>query len=240
MLQRFDRVIGSDPSAGMVSQARQSMPKEDFPNIEFKQGSAESSPFVDDAAVDCVVAAQAAHWFDQSKLWPELKRIVRSKGTVAFWGYKDHVFVDSPKASEIMISYTYDPHPDRLGSYWSQPGRSYVQNKLRIIQPPSDDWEDVQRIEYEPAAKGRHSGEGTLFMEQRVSVGGCKEYIRTWSSYHGWKEKHPTQEARSKGGKGDVIDEMFDEIAQCDETFRKDEEVVDIEWGSGLVMTRKK
>lgn len=152
----------------------------------------------------------------------------------------DHVFVDFPRASEIMQTFAYDKSPDLLGPYWPQPGRSYVQDKLRVIQPPTEDWEDVQRVEYEPATKGRHSGVGTLFMERSVSVGQCKEYVRTWSSYHGWKEAHPGREARSKGGKGDIMDDMFDEIAKNDEHFRDDENVIDIEWGSALVLARRK
>lgn len=29
--------------------------------------------------------AQAVHWFDYSKLWPEVARTLRSGGTAAFW-----------------------------------------------------------------------------------------------------------------------------------------------------------
>lgn len=238
MSKRFDEAIGTDPSAGMVKQAYQN--SERHPNTTYQQGSAENSSFIGEDEVDCVVAAQAAHWFDYAKVWPEIRRIVRPGGTVAFWGYKDHIFVDFPKASEIMMSYAYDTHPDMLGSYWPQPGRSYVQDKLRVIQPPAGEWEDVQRVEYEPGTGGKHSGDGTLFMEKRISVGDCKEYVRTWSSYHGWKETHPGMEARSKGGKGDVMDEMFDKIAQTTDHFRDDENMVDIEWGSALVMARRK
>lgn len=32
-----------------------------------------------------LTAAQAAHWFDWTKLWPQLARVVRPGGTVAFW-----------------------------------------------------------------------------------------------------------------------------------------------------------
>lgn len=240
MSKRFDNAIGTDPSAGMVKQARQNSPQEQYPNTRFEEGSAERTSSLGEGSVDCVVAAQAAHWFDYAKLWPEMRRLVRPGGTVAFWGYKDHVFVDFPEASKIMMSYAYDTHPDKLGSYWPMPGRSYVQDKLRIIQPPAEDWQDVQRVEYEPGLVGKHTGEGTLFMERQTSVGQCKEYVRTWSSYHGWKEKHPDHEARSKGGSGDIMDQMFDEIAESDKHFRDDENLVDIEWGSALVMARRK
>ncbi|KAF7198519.1 putative S-adenosylmethionine-dependent methyltransferase CRG1 [Pseudocercospora fuligena] len=240
MSKRFESVVGTDPSAGMVEQAQERAMKEQSRNVEFRQASAEASEFIGDGEIDCAIAAQAAHWFDYSRLWPEMSRIVRPGGTVAFWGYKDHVFVDFPKASEIMMSYAYDKHPDKLGSYWPQPGRSYVQDKLRIIQPPAEQWEDLQRVEYEPGTNGKQTGEGTLFMEKTVTVGECKEYVRTWSSYHGWKEAHPGQEARSKGGNGDIMDQMFDELAESDSNFRDDQNIVDIEWGSALVMARRK
>lgn len=224
----------------MVKQAQEGTPEEQYSNVEFRQGSGESTSFLKDEEVDCVVAAQAAHWFDYARLWPEMKRLVRKGGTVAFWGYKDHVFVDYPYASKVMMESAYSTHPDKLGSYWPQPGRTYLQEQLHVIQPPAEEWEDVQRVEYEPGREGRHSGEGTLFMEKTTTVSQCKEYVRTWSSYHGWKETHPGQEARAKGGKGDIMDQMFDEIAEKDEQFRDDGNEVDIEWGSAIVMAKRK
>jgi SAM-dependent methyltransferase len=208
--------------------------------IEFRQASAESVPFVQDGQVDIVTAAQSSHWFDFPKLWPELSRVVRPGGTLAFWGYKDHVFVNFPKASEILQSYAYDSDPDRLGSYWPQPGRSYLQDQLRIIQPPREDWTDLERVEYEPATNGRASGQGTLLMERTIAIASCKAYIRTWSSYHGWKQAHPAQVARSEGGSGDVVDKMFDEMAQTHKHFDNEENEVEIEWGTALVMARRK
>lgn len=239
--KHFDKATGTDPSPGMIKQAREGSPSAQFPGLEFHEGSAEAgSNALPDASVDMVVAGQAAHWFDYAELWPEMSRIVRQGGTLAFWGYKDHVFVDFPKASEILQHYAYDTHPDLMGSYWPQPGRSYVQDKLRIIQPPKEDWEDVQRIEYEPGTQGAHTGEGTLFMETESNVGAVKEYVRTWSSFHGWQETHPGQVAKSKGGEGDVVDELFDLMAKEDAIFSDDTNVVKIEWGSALIMARRK
>jgi len=222
----------------MVAQARQQDPPA---NLEFREGTAEEgSKFLEDGSVDCVVAGQAAHWFDQGKVWAELRRVLRKEGTVAFWGYKDHVFVDSPRATEIMQHYAYDSHPDMLGSYWPQPGRSYLQDQLRVVQPPEADFEGVERIEYEPGTEGRRSGEGRLFMEKSMKIGECKSYVRTWSSYHGWKEAHPGRESRAEGGKGDIMDEMFEKIAQDTGRFQDDEGVVDVEWGSALIMAKRR
>lgn len=224
----------------MIAQARSSTLKDQYSNIDFREAPAEHSPFIEDGSVDMVVAGQAAHWFDYPKLFKEMARIVRPGGTMAFWGYKDHVFVDFSKATELMNHYSYDHDKDLLGSYWSQPGRSIVQNKLREIKPPEGQWGDVQRIEYEPGVKGKRSGEGTMFMSSRMSIGQCKSYVRTWSSYHGWQETHPDLVAKNKGGQGDVIDELFDVISKESPEFKNEDFELDMEWGSGLVMARKK
>lgn len=239
MAAYFDRVIGTDPSPGMIAQARQQTTES---NVSFREGKAESSPFLPNGEVDCIVAGQAAHWFDYATLWTELSRLLRPGGTVAFWGYKDPVLVDYPAATRILEKYTYGSDPETLGPYWSQPGRSYVQDKLRVVQPPlKEGWADVQRVEYEPECRGKRSGEGTCFVEKRLKVGEMKAYYRTFSSYHGWKEAHPGVEGREKGGQGDVIDRMVDEIVKAEGggELVDEEKMVNMEWGSGLVMCRK-
>ncbi|MCJ1411153.1 hypothetical protein MMC19_005241 [Ptychographa xylographoides] len=216
----------------------------DKSNIQYRQSAAEEISFLDDESVDMVVAGQAAHWFDYPKLFPEMQRILRRKGTLAFWGYKDHVFVDHPKATDILNKYAYGRGERCLGDYWSQPGRSIVQNKYRDIKPPTEDWENIQRIEYEPEAHGRNSGKGTMFLEKGITLGDCMNYIRTWSSYHGWLEAHPDCQKKEGGGSGDVIDEMFDEIRKSEPVWQQDDKwtdrEVDIEWGSGLLLARRK
>ena len=240
MSHRFARVIGTDPSAGMIRQAREQTKET---NVEFREGSAERTDFLKDGTVDCVVAGQAAHWFDYARLWPEMARLLRPGGTVAFWGYKDPVLVDYPKATEVLNRNTYGADPETLGPYWSMPGRRYVQEKLRVIQPPESDFGAVERVEYEPACRGARSGEGRIFMERWASVGQTKAYYRTFSSFHGWQEAHPGQVARAEGGEGDLVDRMFDEMAR-DEVegvvFADEEREVLMEWGSGLVMARRK
>ncbi|KAL8828146.1 MAG: hypothetical protein Q9170_006729 [Blastenia crenularia] len=239
----FTKVIGSDPSAGMIKQATSLTPKKDFPNVNYQEAAAESLPFLQDSSVDLVVAAQAAHWFDYPRLFPEMKRVVRHEGTLAFWAYKDHVFVDHPGATDVLNRYAYGDSNDLLGPYWSQPGRSFVQSKLRNIEPPRDDWEDVKRIEYEPRAEGSRSGTGTMFLHRRVKLQECMNYIRTWSSFHAWQEAHPAAQSRQEGGNGDVVDEMFDEMKTLEGGWQVDnweEHEVEIEWGTGLLLARKR
>lgn len=227
----------------MILQARSLTPKEQFANVSFEEASAERIPFLHDSSVDMIVAAQAAHWFDQAKLFPEMVRIVRKGGTLAFWGYGDHTFVDFPRATTILRHYTHGHDSDLLGSYWPQPGRSVVQNKLRAIQPPSEGWDDVRRIEYEPGSEGARSGTGTMFLHKRLTLRNCMNYIRTWSSFNAWQQVHPTAQSREAGGRGDVVDEMFDRMRSAEPDWQSNgwEEIeIEIEWPTGLLLAKKR
>lgn len=242
MSKYFDTVIGIDPSDGMLQEAKSLTKREDYPNVDFIRASAEYLPFAADQSVDMVVAGQAAHWFDFPNLFAEMKRVLKRGGIMAFWGYKDPVLVDHPMATRMITEFCYRPDESAMGPYWQQPGRSIVQEKLRAIRPPESEWK-VERIEYEPGTAGRHSGEGTIFMEQRMTIAQNMEYIRSSSSFHGWQEAHPNRKSKSAGGKGDCIDDLFDEIAEVEEAWKNDqnwqEKEIDVEWGTGLVLARK-
>ncbi len=236
----FNKVIGIDPSLGMIEQAKK-ISSTDYPKVYFRQSAAESLPFIEDGSVDMVVAGQAAHWFDYPKFFPEMQRILRKSGTLALWGYKDPVFVDYPKATKILIEYAYGMDERLLGPYWSQPGRSIVENKLRDILPPLSDWEDLQRIEYEPGTNGPESGEGTIFLHRKLKLGDCMDYIRTWSAVNAWQENHPDHKKREEGGMGDVVDRMFDKMKSVETDWGQGEEKeLEVEWGTGLLLARRK
>jgi len=239
----FKRVIGTDPSAGMVKQAISSTKEK---NVEFCVASAEDLSFVEDGSLDMVVAGQAAHWFNYSKVWPELKKKVRSGGTLAFWGYKDNYFVDFPKATKILDHFCYGPGEDLMGMYWEQPGRSILRDRLRAVVAPESDWTDVTRIEYEPGTQGANSGTlGERLMYKTVTLGEMEGYARTFSAFHGWQEAHPERKAKMEGGEGDVVDEMFEEMLKEEGGWRKEganwrEKKVECEWGSAILLARRK
>jgi len=239
MSKEFKHVVGTDPSSGMVSQAQNQSPKSEFPNTDFQVAAAESLPFVEEGSVDMVVAGQAAHWFKHDIVFPELARILCKGGTLAFWGYKDHVYIGYPKASDLVQKYFYGSDPDRnLGPYW-EPGRFIVRNKLREIKPPEDLYEDITRIEYEPDPQTANGGEGTLFMSKKMTLAQSKDYVRTASSFHEWERKHPQDKSRKSGGTGDVVDWMYDEMSEA-EGWQDDGMEVNLEWGSAIVLARRK
>ncbi|KAG4427307.1 hypothetical protein IFR05_017209 [Cadophora sp. M221] len=235
----ISQAISSTPHSGEGSSQGQ------YGNIEFRQAAAEDLWFVQDAELDMAVAGQAAHWFDYTRVWPELARTVRKGGTLAFWGYKDNVFVDFPRATRVLDRFCYGD--DRMGPFWEQPGRNILRGKLRGVVPPDEEWEDVRRIEYEPSVEGggRGKGVGEVLMQRRLKLGEVEGYVRTFSAYWNWVAEHPEEKSRAEGGEGDVVDEMFDEMREVEPEWKKKGEdwrdiEVDNEWGSAILLARRK
>jgi hypothetical protein len=227
----------------MIKQAKSSTPSSTYPNVEFREASAEDVSFLEDGSVDMVVAGQAAHWFDYSKVWPALAKKVRSGGTLAFWGYKDNIFVDYPKVTKVLDHYCYGE--PTMGPFWEQPGRNILRDRLHDIVPPESDWEDIERIEYEPGVHGEGSGEGTPLMFKRLKLGEVESYARTFSSYWNWIAEHSERKARKDGGPGDIVDEMFDKMLEVEPEWKKAGDKwrdieVENEWGSVILMARRK
>lgn len=154
----------------MIEQAKAPVSDVGSSNVDFFQASAENLVFTQDSSVDLITAGQASRWFDHGKTFKELSRVVRSGGSMAYWGYKDHVFVNFAVATKIMDDHAYSRHSDMLGSCWQQPGRSIVQNLLRDIVPPESDWKIVQRMEYEPGIAEKGSGVGHVLMSKTCRV----------------------------------------------------------------------
>jgi ubiquinone/menaquinone biosynthesis C-methylase UbiE len=76
LVGRYPRVVAVEPSAGM-----RAVLHERVPGAEILEGTAEAIPLAD-ASVDAVFVAEAFHWFDPHTAGGELRRIVRSGGTV--------------------------------------------------------------------------------------------------------------------------------------------------------------
>ena len=87
--KRFERIVGVEPSSVMVQKARDVLQREQSDEalkaqIEFVQAGAEELDTVlEPGSVDLLVVAQAAHWFDWHKVWPQIGRVLRPGGTYA-------------------------------------------------------------------------------------------------------------------------------------------------------------
>lgn len=68
----------------MIQQA-QTTASDTLGRLDYIQSAAEKLDFLEADSVDLIVSAQAAHWFDYGTLWPELARVLKPGGSVAFW-----------------------------------------------------------------------------------------------------------------------------------------------------------
>jgi SAM-dependent methyltransferase len=239
----FTKVVGVDPSAPMVKQATSSTKEE---NVSFYQGNAEDLDSFGDGSIDMVISSQAAHWFDYNKVWPMLKRKLRSGGTLAFLGYKENIFVKHPEATKVLHHYSYDPEADFIGPHWEQPGRDILRDNLRAIIPPETHFEDIQRLEYEPRMPDSETGPlGERIMHKTMKLGEMEGYARTFSAFYRWQAAHPENKSKADGGQGDLVDQMFEKMVEVEPGWMsRGDEWRDIEaeseWGSVILLARKK
>ncbi|KAJ9150728.1 Methyltransferase-like protein [Pleurostoma richardsiae] len=253
----FTSVTALDPSAGMVAQARRLTPREIYPSVTIRQGSAEDLSFLPAASVDLAVAGQAAHWFDYGRAWPELARVVRAGGSLAFWGYKDNVLVGYPAAAAVYERFVYGRGEiapggmEAMGRFWQQPGRGILRDSLRAVEPPAGQWEDVRRVVWDPDRERADAGvpeapEEALWQRKRLRLGEYEGYLRTFSSFNNWKAEHGEKhKSRAEGGEGDVVDAMFDALLEAVPEWKaKGEQWRDVEvesvWGTVILMARRR
>ncbi|KAK6082691.1 methyltransferase domain-containing protein [Seiridium cupressi] len=241
----FKSVTAIDPSAGMMAQAKKMT---EDPKITFRQGAAEDLKFVPDASVDLAVVGQAAHWFDYGRVWPNLARVVKPGGTMAFWGYKDNILLDYEEATKIMEHFVYGfgevaPGMEGMGKYWEQPGRNILRDLLRSVVPPENDWKDVERLEHEPGQ--RNQQEKVAWLTKKMKLGEVEAYTRTFSCYSGWKDAYPEKKSRVEGGEGDIVDVMWDHMIDAVLEWKamgdkwKDADVVS-DWGTYILTARRR
>jgi ubiquinone/menaquinone biosynthesis C-methylase UbiE len=83
--KKFTKVIGTDPSEKMLSAVTSHESLDGKPPIDYKVASAEELSFIESGSVDMVTAGQAAHWFKHEKSFPEITRILKPGGTLAFF-----------------------------------------------------------------------------------------------------------------------------------------------------------
>ncbi|RIK64867.1 MAG: SAM-dependent methyltransferase [Planctomycetota bacterium] len=147
----FERVIATDASEKQIERATR------HPRVEYRRAKAEASG-LDDNSVDLCASAQAAHWFDLTAYFQEVRRVARPGGTLALVSY-GIMIVDSAIDAVVMPFYH-----DTLEQYWP-PERRIVEEGYRTIAFPFDELKPPK-----------------LEMRARWTLADMIGYIETWSA----------------------------------------------------------
>ena len=82
LVGRFHRVIGIDISQDQIIEARKSLT-----TAEFRLGQAEDLSFLGEHSVDLITCFLGLHWLNPEQLFKEVKRVLRTDGVFAAYGY---------------------------------------------------------------------------------------------------------------------------------------------------------
>jgi len=126
LAERFMRVIGTDPSAAQIGNAP---PRT---NVEYRIEPAERSTLAE-ASASLVTVAQALHWLDHARFFPEVKRVLKPRGVFAAWTYADVSTGDA--AVDAIKDKVY---VDLTGPYWP-PERVHVDAAYRTLPFPFEE-----------------------------------------------------------------------------------------------------
>ena len=177
----FDKCIGTD-----ISEAQIACAKDNIRNVEFVTCSSDKIP-LPDKSVDLVTCGQAWHWLDHSSTIPEIRRILKSPGRVAVYGYGNIIMRNS--SAEALVREFYST---TLKGYWHI-NRTHIDQMysgLPMIFPTL-----VKKV---------------FHVNKTMQFDDFFGYINTWSGYITYKEKNPDSCAL------DVLRKRLHEIIERD------------------------
>jgi SAM-dependent methyltransferase len=159
LAERFARVTALDPSAEQIRQA------EPHPRIAYGVAPAEATG-LPDATADLVLAAQAFHWFDHARFFPEVRRILRPQGLFAAVSYA------TCRITPAIDRVVHVLYHDLLDAWWP-PERRHVEARYRTLPFPLA---EVAAPDLE------------LVMEWDLAQ--LRAYLGTWSALKAWQKQH--------------------------------------------------
>lgn len=152
LAHRFHRIIATDASKEQIASAKP------HPKVEFRVAPAEQSGLLENS-VGLVAVAQALHWFDLDRFYPEAKRVLVPNGVLAAWAYGINE-VEGDAVNQLV----QDFYSNIVGPYWP-PQRTLVEEGYRTIPFPFN--------ELTPPA---------FRMEARWTLEQLLGYFSTWSA----------------------------------------------------------
>jgi ubiquinone/menaquinone biosynthesis C-methylase UbiE len=226
LLEKFETVLATDPSDVMIKPGIEAITPDLRDRISFKVSPAEdlSSVVTENGSVDLIICAEALHWINHGKFFREAHRVLRSGGTLAYWGYVEPRFIDFPKANEIYEKYVFED-PRYLGPFW-KPGKEYLRYFFDDVQIPTEMFSHIEKHDYYPGVTEKKTayylGDGSYTLSK------FSQYLSSWSAVHSWTKEHPGEDIISL-----FINELKDSLGWDSETELR------VEWGTTYTFSRK-
>lgn len=126
----FDEVYATDISEEQITHAHA------HPKVQYSVQPAEATNFAENQ-FDLVGVAQALHWFDYPRFWPEVKRVLKPNGIFAAWGYS--WFSINPEADRAFKENFLAP----IEPYWAKENQ-LLWNAYRDVPIPFEKVETPQ------------------------------------------------------------------------------------------------
>jgi SAM-dependent methyltransferase len=118
----FDHIIATDASARQLENALQ------HEKIEYQVAPAEKTD-IESQSCDLVMVAQSLHWFDFDRFFSEGKRVLKSGGVLAIWGY--NLLKTDPAIDQLLDQFYFKT----VGAYWP-PERKWLETEYKDIPFP--------------------------------------------------------------------------------------------------------
>lgn len=150
----FDRVEATDISFEQVKNRFHA------PRVYYSVQPAEDTTFPA-ASFDLVAVAQALHWFDFERFWPEVRRTSRRDGFFCAWGYAWF------KCGPALEAALFTPIRELLSPYWAHENgilwRGYDSEEVRFPFPQVE--------------------APSFSIELKWDIETIVRYVGTWSAY---------------------------------------------------------
>ena len=117
----FDRVLATDASESQIANA------EGHDRVEYRVAAAEQSELAS-GSCDLIMVAQALHWLNRERFYPEVRRILKEHGVFAASAY--NLLRGDRPIKEIVRRYYYEI----VGPYWP-PERALIEQFADIQFP---------------------------------------------------------------------------------------------------------
>ena len=119
LARHYAHVIANDASE---AQLRQASPQS---NMTLLACTAERQP-LRAGTLDVFAVAQAAHWFDFERFYPEVRRVLKPRGVLVLWAYG--LTTVTPGIDAIVQQF----YTEVVGEYWP-PERRYIEEEYRTL-----------------------------------------------------------------------------------------------------------